>query len=129
MSTSEISSEGVKNLSHKDSFVGSSSDAKDWRKLFVAAPDQELQFFLPGIFEEGETHWKYTIVVQFIGQVPKFSLFQRLVYIIWGSNGEVEIRPAGPNLFIIQLPNAATRDRILEQGPWHIQNKPLIVRK
>ncbi|XVE88838.1 hypothetical protein DITRI_Ditri19aG0100900 [Diplodiscus trichospermus] len=48
---------------------------------------------------------------------------------MWGSDGEVEIRPAITNLFIIQLPNAAVRDQILEQRPWHIQNKPLIVRK
>ena len=39
------------------------------------------------------------------------------------------IRHAGKNLFIIQLPNASMRDKILEVGPWHIQNNPLIVRK
>ena len=32
------------------------------------------------------------------------------------------------NLFIIQFPNASTRDRVLEERPWHIQNQPLIVR-
>ena len=41
----------------------------------------------------------------------------------------MEVRPTGPNLFTIQLPNEKTRDRVLEAGPWHIQNKPLIVRK
>ena len=35
----------------------------------------------------------------------------------------------GKNLFIIQFPNDVTRDRVLENGPWHIQNKPLIIRK
>ena len=39
------------------------------------------------------------------------------------------VKPARHNLFIIQLPNADTMDRVLESGPWHIQNKPLIVRK
>ncbi|XVE48638.1 hypothetical protein DITRI_Ditri01bG0017900 [Diplodiscus trichospermus] len=48
---------------------------------------------------------------------------------MWGSDGKVEIRPTCPNLFIIQLPNAAVRDQIFKQGPWHIQNKSLIVRK
>ena len=33
------------------------------------------------------------------------------------------------NLFIIQFQNAVIRDRVLEDGPWHIQNQPLIVRK
>ena len=45
---------------------------------------------------------------------------------LWGA---VEVRPVGPNLFIIQLPNEKTIGRVLEAGPWHIQNKPLIVRK
>ncbi|XVE59250.1 hypothetical protein DITRI_Ditri05aG0030900 [Diplodiscus trichospermus] len=48
---------------------------------------------------------------------------------MWGSEGNVDIRSAGTNLFIIQLPNAVARDKVLEQGPWHIQNKPLIMRK
>ncbi|XVE69093.1 hypothetical protein DITRI_Ditri09bG0122700 [Diplodiscus trichospermus] len=105
---------------------GSSLEAKDWRKLFAASLDQALQFFPPKIldekivvspptkiFEEGEDLWRHAVVALFIGQVPNFSLFQRLVNIMWGSYGEVEIRAAGPNLFVIQLPNAATGDQIL----------------
>ena len=34
-----------------------------------------------------------------------------------GENGEVDIRPTGQNLFIIQLSNQATRDRVLEFSP------------
>ena len=41
----------------------------------------------------------------------------------------MDLKPAGQNLFVIQFSNEATRDRVLEAGPWHIQNKPLIVRK
>ncbi|XVE90807.1 hypothetical protein DITRI_Ditri20bG0106000 [Diplodiscus trichospermus] len=40
----------------------------------------------------------------------------------------MEINLARPNVFIIQFSNAEARDHVLE-GPWHIQNKPLIVRK
>ncbi|XVE50375.1 hypothetical protein DITRI_Ditri01bG0157700 [Diplodiscus trichospermus] len=42
---------------------------------------------------------------------------------------QVILRPAGPNLFIIKFPNSEACDRVLERGPWHIQNRPLIVRK
>ncbi|XVE89221.1 hypothetical protein DITRI_Ditri19aG0133100 [Diplodiscus trichospermus] len=48
---------------------------------------------------------------------------------LWGEFGDVDIRPAGENLFLIQFPNSEARDKVLESGPWHIQNKPLIVRK
>ena len=41
----------------------------------------------------------------------------------------MDLKPAGQNLFIIQFSNESTRDRVLEVGPWHIQNKSLIVRK
>ena len=79
------------------------------------------------VFEEGETIWQNAVVAQFIGRIPNFSLFQKLVKMLWGADGDVSIRPARLNLFIIQLPNAATRDKVLEEGPWHIQNQPLIV--
>ncbi|XVE90995.1 hypothetical protein DITRI_Ditri20bG0120300 [Diplodiscus trichospermus] len=81
------------------------------------------------IFKEGELPWKNTIVVQFIGKIPNFSAFQKMVNILWGEFGEVDIKLAGTNLFIIQFPNVEIRDRVLESSLWHIQNKPIIVRK
>ena len=116
--------------------------ARDWRKLFATNSDQSLQFFPPQIsdgkiiveppaeiFDEGVDCWKNAVIGQFIGQMPNFSLLQRLVNILWGADGEVNVRPAGSNLFLIQFPNSIARDRVLETGPWHIQNKPLILRK
>ena len=114
----------------------------DWRQLFSASPDQSLQYFPPSlengqllvqppddIFEEGINQWKNVVVVQFIGRIPNYSYFQRMVNILWGKDGEVDLRPVGSNLFIVQFSNLETRDRVLESGPWHIQNQPLIVRK
>ena len=72
------------------------------------------------IFEKGVHCWKNAVVAQFIRRVPNFSLFHKLVNVLWGADGEVEIRPTGANLFIIQLPNSSIRDRVLEAGPWHI---------
>ena len=116
--------------------------SKDWRKLFGATPDQALQYFPPQcmngkiivdppaeIFEEGVDCWRNAVVGQFIGRAPNFSLFQRLAKILWGAEGDVDVRSAGLNIFIIQLPNSSTRDKVLEGGPWHVQNMPLIVRK
>ena len=73
--------------------------------------------------------WMNVMVAQFIGQIPNFSLFQILVNVLWGVNGEVNVWPTSPNLFIIQFFNSFIRDRVLEIEPWHIQNKPLIMRK
>ncbi|XVE63418.1 hypothetical protein DITRI_Ditri07aG0019100 [Diplodiscus trichospermus] len=114
----------------------------DWRILFSVAADQTLTFFPPQIdngktfiapskeiYEEGEQYWRNAIVAQFVGKIPNFGAFQKMVNILWGESSEVDVRPAGTNLFIIQFPNSELRDRVLESGPWHIQNKPIIVSK
>ena len=72
---------------------------------------------------------KNAVVAQFMGRIPNFSYFQNMVNLLWGEEGEVDVRPTGHNLFIIQFSNPNLRDQVLENGPWHIQNKPLIVRK
>ena len=52
-----------------------------------------------------------------------------MVKVLWGKDGDVDIRPVGYNLFIIQFQSTEMRNRVLESGSWHIQNKLLIVRK
>ena len=69
------------------------------------------------------------MVAQLVGRIPNFSYFHKMVKVLWGEDGKVDVRPAGHNLFIIQFSNTTLRDRVLENGPWHIQNKPFIVRK
>ncbi|XVE69098.1 hypothetical protein DITRI_Ditri09bG0123200 [Diplodiscus trichospermus] len=116
--------------------------ATDWRNLFSAAADQALKCFPPNlvngkaliappreIFEEGEHYWKNAIVAQFVGKIPNFGAFQKMVNILWGESGTMDIRPAGINLFIVQFPNPEMRDKVLELGPWHLQNKPIIIGK
>ena len=82
------------------------------------------------VTDEGASQWQNSVVTQFIGRVPNFSLFQRLANVMWGGDGEVNVnvKPTGPNLFILQFLNSVARDRVLESRPWHIQNKPLIIR-
>ena len=48
---------------------------------------------------------------------------------MWGGDGKVNVKSVGPNLFILQFSNSVARDRVLEFGPWHIQNMPLIIRR
>ena len=69
------------------------------------------------VIREGELKWRNVVVAQFVGRIPNFSAFQKLVNVLWGEYGEVELRPAGQNLFIIQFPSVAIKDRVLKAGP------------
>ena len=119
----------------KESVVPNSAEvanknATDWQKLFAASSDQSMQFYpspvMNGqvlvsppndIFEEGVEYWKNVVIAQFIGRIPNFSFFQKMVNVLWGADREVDLRPVGPKLFIIQFSNSSTRDRVLESGP------------
>ena len=54
------------------------------------------------VIDEGVSQWGNSLVFQFIGRAPNFSLFQRLANSLWGAEDEVVIKPVGLNLFIIQ---------------------------
>ena len=43
------------------------------------------------IFDEGIDHWKNVVVVQFIRRISNFSFFQRVVNVLWGIDGEVDL--------------------------------------
>ena len=72
-----------------------SKKVPDWRNLFSTTQDQALRYFPPqvldgkkvvsppnDIFEKGVDQWRDSVVAQFIGKVPNFSLFQKLVNIL-----------------------------------------------
>lgn len=63
------------------------------------------------------------------GKNSQLQLFHKMVNLLWGEDGEVDIKLAGHNSFIIQFSYPALRDLVFEFGPCHIQNKPFTVRK
>ncbi|XP_039066643.1 uncharacterized protein LOC120212383 [Hibiscus syriacus] len=75
----------------------------DWRKLFAAGIDQELDFFPPSVvegscvvkssrvvFEEGILEWRFSLVGQFVGQAPNFTFLQKAVNLMWGKDSPVK---------------------------------------
>ncbi|KAK8715103.1 hypothetical protein V6N13_042445 [Hibiscus sabdariffa] len=120
----------------------STSGQIDWRKLFAATSDQSLDY-LPSVisedsrivlppleaFDEGLQTWKFALVGQFVGRAPSFSVIQKLVGLLWGKEGVVEVSIVDDNLFIFRFVNSTVRDWVLENGPWHIQNNSLILRR
>ncbi|MBA0802247.1 hypothetical protein Gohar_012563, partial [Gossypium harknessii] len=98
----------------------------DWRKLFVANKDQSLQYFPPvnnngsimvapppEVFGAGVQVLQFSLVAQFLDKSPNFSLQRKTVKLLWAKFEATR----------------EARDWVLDHGPWHIQNKPVIVRK
>ncbi|KAJ8759784.1 hypothetical protein K2173_009885 [Erythroxylum novogranatense] len=94
----------------------------DWRKFFVPSAAQSLQFFPPKV-------WQNSLVLQFIDRPPNFEALQRTLKNLWGTTSSVEIKTIATNLYVVRLSSAEARDWVFEHGPWHVQNKPLILRK
>ncbi|KAK8681406.1 hypothetical protein V6N13_053810 [Hibiscus sabdariffa] len=81
----------------------STSKIVNWKRLFVGAEAQSLNFFPPAIcdgipvvhppqsvFEDGVSEWRYALVGQFIGIPPSFSSMQKIVEVLWGKNSTVK---------------------------------------
>lgn len=68
-------------------------------------------------------------MAQFLWKPPNLSNLERLVSMLWGKKSAVEVKMAGENLYIVQFANIEARDWVLENCPWHIQNKPEVIRK
>ncbi|XP_039022508.1 uncharacterized protein LOC120154979 [Hibiscus syriacus] len=93
----------------------------DWRKLFRGTKEQSLEFFSPeilegiptvipppGVIDEGIAEWDCAVVGQFIGDALNFGSMQKIAEILWGKSSKI---------------------KVLENGPWHIQNKRLVLRR
>ncbi|KAK8631504.1 hypothetical protein V6N13_028289 [Hibiscus sabdariffa] len=115
----------------------------DWKKLlFGGGNEQTLDFFPPvvcedsftidppsEVFNEGFGDWRHAFVGQFIGAAPNFVALKKIVDSLWGKDSLAKVSLAGPNLYVFSFVNVSARDWVLENGPWHIQHKPLVLRK
>ncbi|XP_039054688.1 uncharacterized protein LOC120197152 [Hibiscus syriacus] len=116
----------------------------DWRKLFGGSTNQNLDYFptklcdgIPTIsppseiFEEGISEWSLSIVGQFLGVAPSFSTLHRTVETLWSKallGTRLQVSSAGNNTFVFSFSSESARDWVLNNGPWHVHNKPLILR-
>ncbi|XP_039053100.1 uncharacterized protein LOC120195029 [Hibiscus syriacus] len=115
----------------------------DWKKLFSSSENQNLDYFPPKtsdgsptvlppleVIEDGISEWKLSLVGQFLGVAPSFASLHRIVNNIWGKalkGSQIQVSSAGNNLFIFSFNSESARDWLLENGPWHVHNKPLIL--
>ncbi|KAK8608661.1 hypothetical protein V6N13_024075 [Hibiscus sabdariffa] len=112
---------------------------KDWKSLFSG---QTLSFYPPvekvgkifvqpsrEVLDLGAKQWDNALLGNFLGKSPPLGVFQRTTDKLWGREGSVEIRFLAPSVYLINFPSQRVCDCVLEPGPWHIQQKALILHK
>jgi hypothetical protein len=68
-------------------------------------------------------------MTQFINKpLPNFVV-KNIVRKLWSKFGAVEVLTTETGIFLIKFENQQARDGAHEAGMWHIDNKPLILRK
>ncbi|KAK8556070.1 hypothetical protein V6N13_070140 [Hibiscus sabdariffa] len=115
----------------------------DWKQFFFGGGDEQALDFFPSvdfedsfivdppseIFNEGSIDWKHALVGQFISAAPNFLTLKKIVELLWGKASLSKISLVGSNLYVFSFANVTARDWVLDNGPWHIQHKPLVLRK
>ncbi|KAK8518134.1 hypothetical protein V6N12_017292 [Hibiscus sabdariffa] len=104
--------------------------------------DQPLQFFPPvekdgkllvqpprSVLDDGAKQWSNALIATFLGKSPVLNVFQRTSNRLWGREGSVKIRFLALSVYMVNFPSQRVRDWVLEAGPWHIQQKALVLRK
>ncbi|GMI63357.1 hypothetical protein HRI_000005000 [Hibiscus trionum] len=81
------------------------------------------------VMDLGAKQWDNALLGNFLGKSPLLGVFQRTTDKLWGREGSVFIHFLASSVYLINFPSQRVRNWVLESGPWHIQQKALIMRK
>ncbi|KAK8631293.1 hypothetical protein V6N13_080047 [Hibiscus sabdariffa] len=115
------------------------SSNQGWKALFSGLPlyfhapveVNGKQFVQPPreVMDLGARQWDNTLSGNFLGKSPPLSVFQRTINKLWGREGSIELRFLASSVYLISFPSQRVSDWVLESGPWHVQQKALILRR
>ena len=122
-----------------------SDDAKishNWSSLFVNCPKScsPLAFYSPTIVDgkvtitppaeavvEGVGLWEGSLVGQFFDKRLPLHVVRSLVERLWGKHEIPEISTTDNGLYIFRFKDLDARDWVLENGPWYLLGRPIIL--
>ena len=114
-----------------------------WRSLFVNRPKSfsPLAFFNPTIVNgkvtinppaeavaEGIGLWEESVVGQFFHKRLPLHVVRSFVERLWGKHEIPEISTTDNGLYIFRFKDPEARDWVLENGPWYLVGRPIILR-
>ena len=77
--------------------------------------------------DEGKKDWEPTIVGYFIGKNLPYSLVTSSTERLWAKFGLFDTLANDNSFYFFTFSNEATRDAVLEGGPWYIAGHPFIL--
>ncbi|PKI77856.1 hypothetical protein CRG98_001743 [Punica granatum] len=80
------------------------------------------------VFDKGSDRWKHALVGQFVGGKVLLPKIYSTANFLWGKRGHVRILELQNEMILFDFATAKGRDWALNNGPWHINHIPLILR-
>ena len=114
-----------------------------WRSLFVTRPKScsSLAFYNPTKVDgkltinpppeavaEGVSIWEGSLVGQFLDKRLPLHVVRSFVERLWGKHEIPEISITDNGLYIFRFRDMVARDWVLENGPWYMAGRPIIIR-
>ena len=117
--------------------------SKNWRSIFVNRPKScsFLSFYNPSTVDgkltinpppeavaEGVGIWEGSLVGQFLDKRLPLHVIRSFVERLWGKREIPEISITDNGLYIFRFRDPVARDWVLENGPWYMAGRPIIIR-
>ena len=114
-----------------------------WRSLFVKCPKSSstLAYYNPTKVDgkltinpppeavaEGVSLWEGSLVGQFLDKRLPLHVVRSFVERLWGKHELPEISITDNGLYIFRFRDLVARDWVLENGPWYMAGRPIIIR-
>ncbi|KAK2993143.1 hypothetical protein RJ640_015330 [Escallonia rubra] len=78
---------------------------------------------------ESETNqWQNSIIAYVLGAKPPFHVMKGFLERIWRKFGSFKLSLLKSGVYILRFDDKTVQERIIEQGPWTFDNRPLIVK-
>ena len=122
---------------------GEREPIKQWTNLFSAptSSNPKLEFYAPACVEgepeihppaeavlEGVSMWKNCLVGQFFDKRLPIHVVRTTVDKLWGKHEMPEISTTDNGLYLFRFRDMGARDWVMENGPWYIAGRPIILR-
>ncbi|GKA46942.1 RNA-directed DNA polymerase, eukaryota, reverse transcriptase zinc-binding domain protein [Tanacetum coccineum] len=101
----------------------------EYKPTEISEDGTEFVIFDEEIVAKGSEKWKLTIRGQFVGCYMYENELRYHIKRMWGKYGVIDVQMDRQGICYFKFRSNEGLERVLEQGPWIVNNKPLYVQK